>query len=79
MARDFLIVNDSNWKKGKRKEEGEIVSQIYSLEILLRAKSGGLCKKTTRYKGTLKAEARLDPNGGVTLTRKGREGLQKLK
>ncbi len=78
VARDFIIVNDSDWKKGRRETEGEVVKQIYELEILLRAKSGALCKKSTRYKGTMKAEATLDPAGGVTLTRKGREGLQKL-
>jgi len=78
VSRDFIIVNNSDWKKAERETEGEVIKQTYELEVLLRAKSGALCKKTTRYKGTLKAEARLDPGGGVTLSKIGREGLQKL-
>jgi len=78
VSRDFIIVKNSDWKKGTRETEGEVIKQAYELEVLLQAKSGALCKKTTRYKGTLKAEARLDPAGGVTLSKIGREGLQKL-
>lgn len=78
VSRDFIIVNNSDWKKAARETEGEVIKQMYDLTIILRAKSGALCKKTTRYKGSLKAEARLDPGGGVTLSKIGREGLQKL-